>query len=246
MLEKPVKFVRKTLEQTSNNETETNKVEAAESDSVDERQKAKHAAKREIFEFVKMVAWFLLIFLALRAYVVEGFEVQGTSMLPNLKDRDRILVFKLPHRLSQFDIFSSIDAIRPGDIVVLNSKDDPQRRYVKRVVAEGPKGPSKSTVEAREAGPDDESPTRVVYIDTDGSLFVENKRVEEPYLEQKRRENAGNPDRKTALKPGESFVLGDNRRDSKDSRIFGPITDDEIIGKAVLRFWPLSSFGLLK
>jgi signal peptidase I len=48
------------------------------------------------------------------------------------------------------------------------------------------------------------------------------------------------------LKAGQYYVMGDNRPVSKDSRIIGPVDDSKIIGKAVLRFWPLSRFGLLR
>ena len=59
------------------------------------RERTRQEAKREMVEFVKMVVWFLLLFLVLRGFVIEGYEVQGPSMEPTLYEQERILVFKL-------------------------------------------------------------------------------------------------------------------------------------------------------
>ena len=61
----------------------------------------KHELRREIADFIKLVAWFLIIFLGLRYFVIEGYEVQGESMHPTLANNERILVLKLPHQISQ-------------------------------------------------------------------------------------------------------------------------------------------------
>ena len=74
--------------------------------------------KREIVEFVKLVAWFLILFIALKTYVIEGYEVQGPSMIPTLRDQERILVLKLPYILSNFSIAGSYDPVDGGDIIV--------------------------------------------------------------------------------------------------------------------------------
>lgn len=207
--------------------------------------------KREIVEFAKMVAWFLVLFFILRSYVIEGYEVQGPSMIPTLHDRERILVFKLPHELSQFRLFGfqpfgGLEALHAGDVVVFQSLDDPGKRYVKRVIAKGPHSEGGNTVDARQqenGSPEGEEavPVRIAR----GRVYVNNKRVREEYL---------NPDetpseetfREVRVKPGYYYVMGDNRSVSKDSRVFGPIDDGYVVGKAVLRFWPLSKFGLVR
>ena len=204
----------------------------------------KQELKSELIDFVKLVVWFLIIFLALRAYVIEGYEVQGESMEPNLRNKERILVLKLPHILSQFSLFSGIKAIEQGDIVVFDSPDSPRKRYVKRVIAIGPDGPKGGTVDA---GSEDTpaAPSRAVRVQYEfGKVYVDNHLLDESYLPPEAKQSAVTQE--LWLGPGEVYVLGDNRRLSKDSRSFNAINDDTVIGKAVLRFWPLSKFSFLQ
>ena len=199
--------------------------------------RAKQEMKREVFEFAKMVVWFLLLFFGLRAYVVEGYEVQGPSMTPTLVDRERILVFKLPLQLG-------MDAVRPGDIVVFQSPEDPGKRYVKRVVAKGPEMSRRKVAAARARGMDQHVPHTKVIIDH-GAVYVDNSLLHENYLPPFPPDHEENQN-EVAVAPGEFYVLGDNRSKSKDSRVFGPVSGDAIIGRAVLRFWPPSRFGLIE
>lgn len=193
--------------------------------------------RREVWDFVKMIAWFLVLFLVLKAWVVEGYVVHGRSMQPTLDNRDHILVFKLPHVLEQWGL---ADAIDPGDIVVFDSPDGSGKRYVKRVVAQGPDGHGPNRVEAA-AGLG--GPGVTVRID-EGRLYINNNLVDETYLP-----GLGfDPEERSAelaLGPGQYYVLGDNRAESKDSRSFQGVDDDLVIGRAIFRFWPLDSIGLL-
>lgn len=205
----------------------------------------KQEVKREIVEFVKLVAWFLILFIALKTYVIEGYEVQGPSMIPTLRDQERILVFKLPHIVSQWPIFRSFEAIDEGDIVVFESPDGSGKRYVKRVVAKGPKGQAANTVgAAREGGPIEDG--SVVVTIEHGSVYVNNRKLDERYISSSVQDADDSFLSQCKLYSGSYFVMGDNRTVSKDSRSFGEINDERIIGKAVLRFWPLYKFSLLK
>ncbi len=204
----------------------------------------KQELKREVLDFLKLVVWFLIIFLGLRQYVIEGYEVQGESMEPTLSNNQRILVFKLPHELSKFSPFRGLDAIEPGDIVVFESPDNSTKRYVKRVIAMGPKKQSGRTVGAQ--GPEDAGdPIQKVLVTYErGEVYVNNKKIEETYVEHGARR--ADEHQELLLSPGEYYVLGDNRNVSKDSRSFNAIADETIIGKAVIRFWPPSEISLLR
>jgi len=197
--------------------------------------------KAEFTELVKMVVWFLVLFFFLKWAVIEGYEVQGPSMEPTLWNNERILVFKLPHKLSQW--IPGYQPIQPGDIVVFKRPEDGDKRYVKRVVAEGPPSERGNKVDAR--AQDDTGPEPVALRIESGRIFVNNQRVEESYLPVEIEESFDDSDR-AELHAGQYYVMGDHRSVSKDSRVFGTIDDDKVIGKAVLRFWPLSRFGLLK
>lgn len=205
----------------------------------------KQEARREVFEFFKLVFYFLILFVGLRWYAIEGYEVQGPSMEPTLHDGERILVLKLPHILSQFSLFSGIDAIKQGDIVVFESPDDPEKRYVKRVIARGPKAERGNTVSAEQH--DALEPEAEVKVQYDkGNVYVNDQLVVENYVPAEENQHAESSPTIWELGPGDYYVLGDFRDVSKDSRTFGAIKDRKIIGKAVLRFWPLSRFSLLR
>ncbi len=200
----------------------------------------KHELRREILDFVKLVAWFLIIFLGLRAYVVEGYEVQGESMEPTLDNNERILVLKLPHKLAQWGVFGGINAVEPGDVVVFDSPDNTGKRYVKRVIAMG--APAGSGSQAAHAATEPVQTVQVVF--DRGDVYVNNNRVDEPYLTEDAR--ITHERQELELGPGEYYVLGDNRAVSKDSRSFESVDDNAIIGKAVLRFWPPSKISLIR
>lgn len=208
------------------------------------KQTAREELKHETFEIVKMVVWFLILFGILRTFVVEGYEVEGDSMLPTLGDRERILVFKLTHNLGKLSLFSGVQALEAGDIVVFDSSTESNKRYVKRVIAHGPNKRRRKTVDAdgRHEGAASRGETVNVQFQN-GTVYVNFKRFNEHYLRTK--PAACNETDEVELTPNQFYVLGDNRRVSKDSRSFGPIDDAQVIGKAVFRFWPPSKIGPL-
>lgn len=195
--------------------------------------------KQEILDFVKLVIWFLVIFLGLKLFVVDGYEIQGDSMEPNLSSNERILVFKLPYQLSRLSLFSSIEPFEDGNIIVFESPDSPGKRYVKRIVAMGPQVDS-GVVDATTG----ESTSRV-HVEFDrGDVYVDNHKLLEEYLAEHNRTSTDT--QVLDLNAGEYYVLGDNREVSKDSRSFDAIEEEAIIGRAILRFWPPKKISLIK
>jgi signal peptidase I len=110
--------------------------------------------------------------------------------------------------------------VGPGDIVVFRYPKDPKRDFVKRVVATGG-----DRVEIR-----------------NGQLFVNGSPVSESYV--RRPDRAEYPP--LIVPEGHVFALGDNRRNSDDSRSFGPVPVRNIKGRAVLLFWPLARVRVVK
>jgi signal peptidase I len=196
--------------------------------------------RREIVEFVKLVVWFLVLFVVLRTYVIEGYEVQGPSMEPTLHDRERILVFKFPHLISQISLFSWVEPFDSGDIVVFKSPDELQKRYVKRVIAVGPNVRPNTVVAEAQHGSVEFVPVEI----EDGKVYINHQLLDEPYLPKGIA--FGRDEANAEVLAGELYVMGDNRGVSKDSRAFGPIDSERIIGRAALRFWPLSRFGFIR
>lgn len=200
--------------------------------------------RREVTELVKMVALFLIVFWGLKAFVIEGYEVQGDSMIPTLEDRERILVFKLPTQLSDLPLVGGFHPLKPGDIVVFQSSVERGKRYIKRVIAEGPALSAHKTVEADAVQQGAHDPDSVQVLFERGAVYVNNQKIDEPYLvpEEQRSPDVRDP---VYLDAGEYYVLGDHRSVSKDSRSFNEVHQDQLIGRAVFCIWPLSSFGFL-
>ena len=142
------------------------------------------------------------------------------------------------------DVISFVGTMQydKGLFAFFDSPDSKNVRYVKRVIAHGPA----SRVSKAAQAADGAATTETVHVAVaEGAVYVNNQKVQEDYPHADAPAEKNGREADVYLNPGEYFVMGDNRRDSRDSRTFGPIRSECVIGKAVLRFWPLSQFGLL-
>jgi signal peptidase I len=202
-----------------------------------ERKKS-HSVVREVIETLLLA---LLIFVAVRA-VVLNFRVDGVSMNSSLANNEMLLV----NRNAYFSLdqdkwlgwipgtdFDDDDRWRPfgtpdrGDIVVLNppASRNADKPYIKRVI-----GLPGDTFEIR-----------------DGAIFIDGIRLVEPYLDDGKRttcEESSNVCGPIEVPADSVLVLGDNRNNSEDSRFFGFVPVDNIIGKAWLSYWPTDQIGV--
>ncbi len=177
--------------------------------------------KNLILELLETFISSLIVILVLYMWVALPEQVWGQSMEPNFHTGERVLVEKVTKHFDDFE---------RGDVVVLHPPDSDSIDYIKRVV--GLPGEMIKIMDCE------------VYISVDGKT----SKLEEPYLGSGTCTNGG-----TSLREGrfqkieedEYFVLGDNRGNSADSRYFGPVNKDRIVGKAILRFWPVNKMGFL-
>jgi signal peptidase I len=171
---------------------------------------------RSMLEWFGVIVGALLVALFARATVVQAFYIPSGSMLPTLEIGDRVLVNRLSYKLHD---------IHRGDIVVFERPQGTEdgsgiKDLIKRVV-----GLPGETIEAR-----------------DGKVYIDGKLLEEGYLPD------GTPTTDlpaTEIPPDHIFVMGDNRTGSNDSRRFGPVPEDSVIGRAFVRIWPVRKIGTM-
>jgi signal peptidase I len=201
-------------------------------------ERLREARRRPLFELAFTVAVAILLGVAVQAYAVKPYRIPSESMEPTLDIGQRVLVNRLSTRLG--------DDPSPGDIVVFHpprsaesAGDQCEAAAVQRrgqVCPAAGSAPADTTFIKRVvAGPGDQ--LKVV----DGVPIVNGDRVEGDWQTIP----CGSCDFPTAITvpDDEYFLMGDNRPDSDDSRFWGPVPRDWIIGKAVLTYWPPDRVG---
>ena len=168
-------------------------------------------------EFVLYVAVVLVITFLLVKFVAQRTEVFGTSMVPTLQSGDQLIADKISYRFHDPERF---------DIIVFPYRMEEKTYYIKRVIG---------------------LPGETVRIDLDGTIYIDGQPLSETYGKDPITD-PGLAIEEITLADDEYFCLGDNRAVSKDSRFgdVGNIKRKEIIGRAWLRIYPFSEFGILK
>ena len=158
----------------------------------------------------------LAIFVVCYLFFFQVHEIKGASMDPNFHDSERILTDKISYRFKK---------PARGDVVIFRAPKDRELDYVKRIIG---------------------LPGETVKI-FGGSVYLNNQKLMEIYI----------PENITAqgsfLREGQDFlipedeyiVMGDNRLHSSDSREWGTVNKDDLIGKVFVRFWPASDFSVI-
>ncbi len=173
--------------------------------------------KNNIIELIEFVAIVFAILMAIRFFAAEPHKVSGSSMVPNFYDGDYIITNKLATRLNE---------PKRGEVIILHDPLDINKVFIKRVI-----GLPGETIKIR-----------------GGAVYLNNQQLEEPYLPANLStsgENFLKEDNEITIPNGNYFVMGDNRDNSSDSRQWGYLKKDLIIGQAFLRYWPLDKATLI-
>ncbi len=175
-----------------------------------------------LLEIVETLVLTLIIFFVIQTFVAQPYQIRQQSMETTLEPDQYVLVDKLTPKF---------DTYKHGDIVVFDPPDEwasPERTpFIKRVIGVGG-----DRVEIRE-----------------GKVFLNDIELIEPYVFQ---EDGGPQDTEDPLlqerwviPEGELFLMGDHRKSSADSREFGTVELGRVIGRAWLRYWPITTFQIL-
>ena len=164
-------------------------------------------------EWIGIILAAFVVSLLIKTYVVQTFYIPSASMEDTLLIDDHLLVNKLAYKWGD---------VSRGDIVVFkappNEPDKGIHDLIKRVIAL----------------PGD------TFQETNGIVYVNGEKMNEPYALA---DTPGKNYAETTIPAGDIWVMGDNRSDSSDSRVFGAIDQNLIVGKAQFRVWPLGRFG---
>ncbi len=189
-------------------------------DIVEARRESRQGLWFESLRLVRDVFLIIVVFILLGVFAVQPVVVEGTSMLPQLHDGERLLVNKLVYYKFRSVSWGHIER---GDIVVFWYPSDPDKSYVKRVI-----GLPGESVEIR-----------------NGKVFINGLELNEPYIDNIHNQNL----RENVVKAVDLhyyFVMGDNRDNSSDSRFWGLVPEKYIYGKAFFRYWQPSKAGFLE
>lgn len=177
-----------------------------------------------LVEIVETLVLTLVIFFVIQTFIAQPYQVQQQSMERTLEPGQYVLVDKLTPRWDDYN---------RGDVVVFNPPStwtSDTTPFIKRVIGE---------------------PGDVVEVRNDGNVYVNGVQLDEPYTYTNaagvHEPTEAAPDQSRWVVPeGQLFVMGDHRQKSADSRYFGPISVSDVIGRAFLRYWPLSTIGILQ
>lgn len=178
--------------------------------------------KNEVWEWSKALLIAFGLAAIIRIFLFTPIVVDGESMMPTLEHGDRMIVNKIGYDIGEPDRF---------DIIVFHAPE--KKDYIKRIIGL----------------PGD----HVAY--EDDQLFINGEPVEEPYLDEYKKDVSGTLTddftleekiNSSTVPEGTVFVMGDNRRYSKDSRIIGVVPMEEVVGSTSFVFWPFEDAGIVE
>jgi signal peptidase I len=168
-----------------------------------------------VVEIFKFAILALVIVLPFRFFVAQPFIVSGASMAPTFETGQYLIVDQLTYRF---------EPPKRGDVIVFRFPNDPSKFFIKRIIG---------------------LPGEVVQLANGATTIIDpttkaSETIEEPYVKT----DLTDDHLSITLSSSEYFVMGDNRSQSSDSRVWGPVPRDNIVGRAFLRLLPPSSMSL--
>lgn len=169
-------------------------------------------------DIVETVVIALAIFVIVYLFLFQPHQVRGSSMFPNFYDNDYLLTDKISYRLN---------VPKRGDVIIFKAPKNEEYDYIKRVIG---------------------LPGEKISINEADQVVLNNEIFNEPYLDSSVKTFGGvflEIGKTVTVPEDQYFVLGDNRAHSSDSRDWGFVPKENIIGKAWLRYWPPKAMGII-
>lgn len=170
-----------------------------------------------IVDFIQTLVVFGAIFALIYLFIAQFHKVSGNSMIPTLHNGDYLITEKISYKFNN---------PKRGQIIVLKNPRDESQDFIKRIIA---------------------APGDTIKIEAN-SIFINGEKITENYLPPETPTRSGAfLTESTAIKVSSNqyLVLGDNREHSSDSREWGAVTKEEIVGRAFFLYWPVQRVGLL-
>jgi signal peptidase I len=177
-----------------------------------------------LLDTIEIITTAFAIFVVLFLFVVQIHEVNGDSMLPNFHDKEYVLTDKITYKFRE---------PQRGEVVIFKAPPKPRDEYIKRLIA---LPGEKIKIQNNEV---------IIYNEEHPEGFVLN----EYYLGEgtlTKGKSAIPPNTVFTVPEGEYLVFGDNRENSSDSRQWGPVKKDYLVGRAVIRIWPPTALGVVR
>ncbi|KKR81445.1 MAG: Signal peptidase I [Candidatus Daviesbacteria bacterium GW2011_GWA1_41_61] len=174
--------------------------------------------KNNLVELIEFIAIIGAILVVVRFFVAEPHKVSGSSMVPNFHDGDYIITNKVATQISQ---------PQRGEVIILKNPRNMDQVFIKRVIG---------------------LPGDRVMV-SGGKVYINGQPTAELYLPKGTRTYGGaslSEGEELTVPQGRYFIMGDNRGGSSDSREWGTIGKDLVVGQAWLRYWPPQQFTLIQ
>lgn len=186
-----------------------------------------------LWEVVKVFFWAIVIIVPIRVFLLQPFFVQGASMEPNFKDGDYLIINELGYKETEIGLdgikFFDLKSFREferGDVAVFKFPRNPKQFFIKRII--GLPGEKVRVENNKVTIFNKQNPEG---FDLDENLYLASDLITSGAVEK-------------VLGKDEYFVMGDNRPASYDSRAWGTLSKSHVVGKVLLRAWPLNKAAL--
>ena len=186
--------------------------------------------KSVVREWVESIIIAVILAMFIRTFIVQPFKIPTGSMIPTLQVGDRILVSKFIYGAKVPFTGLRLPKLRDperGDVIVFIFPNDKKKDYIKRLIGLG-----KDELEIRQ-----------------GNIYIDGEILDDPQIISRYYYNRGEfaEENEAINVPDDSyFVLGDNSASSSDSRVWGFVPEENVLGKAFLIFWPPKRIRLIK